>query len=310
MKAVVFICSVMGIAVMGVAWQMDVRRTEQSNSAAAAATEDYGRRLITETSLLMGPDQEDTTKRYTGSRLQCSSCHLKGGADPGTLSLLESSPKYPRPSGRDGVVGDMKLRLQGCMTRSMNGRALPNDSAEMNAMVAYLSSLNAQFKVMAPTRRAAHESKAFATPDRAASVTAGEKVFIDRCARCHGDNGQGLRAEYNPARGYVYPPLWGPDSYNDGAGMNRVLTAARFIKARMPLGKADLTDDEAFDVSAYINVQERPHMEGLEKDYPDRTTKPVDTPYGPWADPFSAEQHKVGPFKPIEAFYAKLKAAK
>jgi thiosulfate dehydrogenase len=192
----------------------------------------------------------------------------------------------------------------------MNGRALPNDSVQINAMVAYLSSLNAQFKVMEPTRRAAHESKAFATPDRVANVTAGEKVFVEKCARCHGENGQGLRAEYNPARGYVYPPLWGPDSYNDGAGMNRVLTAARFIKARMPLGKADLTDDEAFDVSAYINTQERPHMEGLEKDYPDRTTKPADTPYGPWADPFPAEQHKLGPFKPIEAFYAKLKAAK
>ena len=40
-----------------------------------------------------------------------------------------------------------------------------------------------------------------------------------------------------PADGFLFPLLWGPDSYNNGAGMNRVLTAARFIKARMPLGQ-------------------------------------------------------------------------
>jgi thiosulfate dehydrogenase len=27
------------------------------------------------------------------------------------------------------------------------------------------------------------------------------------------------------AQGYIFPPLWGPDSFNDGAGMNRLLTA-------------------------------------------------------------------------------------
>jgi thiosulfate dehydrogenase len=108
----------------------------------------------------------------------------------------------------------------------------------------------------------------------------------------------------------VFPPLWGPDSFNDGAGMHRVLTAARFIKARMPLGQADLTDDQAFDVAAYINVQPRPQMANLEKDYPDRTTKPVDNGYGPFADPFPLEQHQLGPFQPIEAFYKAKKSAK
>ena len=192
----------------------------------------------------------------------------------------------------------------------MNGRALPNDSPEMNAMLAYIKAANARFKVMHASRKAVSEPKAFAAPDRAADPAAGKRVFEARCARCHGADGQGLHAENDPRRGYVYPPLWGDDSYNDGAGMNRVLTAARFIKAKMPLGQATLSDDEAFDVSAFINVQPRPHLANLEQDYPDRTTKPVDTPYGPWADPFPAEQHKLGPFKPIEAHYAALAAAK
>ena len=92
--------------------------------------------------------------------------------------------------------------------------------------------------------------------------------------------------------------------------MHRVLTAAKFVKARMPLGKADLSDAEAFDVAAYINVQPRPAMANLDRDYPDRTTKPVDNPYGPYADPFPIEQHRLGPFTPIDAFYAKAKAGK
>jgi len=116
-----------------------------------------------------------------------------------------------------------------------------------------------------------------------------------------------MLASQDPRRGYVFPPLWGDDSFNNGAGMARVLTAARFIKARMPFGRPDLTDDEAFDVAAYINSKPRPQMSisQLEKDYPDRSTKPVDSPYGPYADPFPAEQHRFGPFAPIEAFYKK-----
>jgi thiosulfate dehydrogenase len=91
--------------------------------------------------------------------------------------------------------------------------------------------------------------------------------------------------------------------------MHRVLTAARFIKARMPLGKPDLTDDEAFDVAAYINSMPRPEMANLTADYPDRSTKPVDTGYGPYADDFPVTQHQFGPFAPIEAYY-KARSAK
>ena len=124
---------------------------------------------------------------------------------------------------------------------------------------------------------------------------------------CHGSDGSGLLATANPIHGYVFPPLWGPDSFNDGAGMHRVLTAARFIKARMPLGRPDLTDDEAFDVAAFINSKPRPEMAHLDQDYPDRSAKPVDNGYGPFADSFPLDQHRFGPFPPIEAYYKQLK---
>ena len=78
-----------------------------------------------------------------------------------------------------------------------------------------------------------------------------------------------------------------------------------FIRANMPFGVTfdapTLTEEEAFDVAAYINVQARPEKSGLDADYPDRTRKPVDAPFPPYADGFSQEQHTFGPWKPIEA---------
>ena len=189
----------------------------------------------------------------------------------------------------------------------MNGKALEKNSPEMIAMAAYIRSLGARNAAMGASLRKAKEPGAFKTPKRAASLPAGKKVFMDRCAQCHGADGLGLLATENKANGYVFPPLWGPDSFNDGAGMHRVLTAARFIKARMPLGSATLNDDDAFDVAAYINAQPRPEMPNLDQDYPDRTAKPVDNGYGPFADSFPVEQHKFGPFAPIEAYYKSLK---
>ncbi len=267
---------------------------------------EYGRRLIRETSLMMGPNHEDPAMRLTGSNLDCSSCHLDSGTKPGTLSLLPAASRYPRFSGRDGIEGDLRDRINGCMERSMNGRKLSRESAEMRSMEAYILSLGNQYAAMGETRRQADEPPVFKEPDRAADPLAGQLVYEQRCQVCHGDNGQGLQAAPDIREGYLFPPLWGADSFNDGAGMNRVLTAANFIKARMPLGKPDLTDDEAFDVSAYINSKERPHMANLEADYPNRADKPVDGPYGPYADPFPIEQHRIGPFGPIREYYRNL----
>jgi thiosulfate dehydrogenase len=146
---------------------------------------------------------------------------------------------HPRPSGRDGKVADLKERIDGCMERSMNGRKLPRDGVEMNALVAYIKSLNDQWLATSLKLRVVLEPPALRTPARAASLPAGETVFDTRCALCHGRDGQGLWASQDRRRGFVFPALWGDDSFNNGAGMGRVLTAARFIKARMPYGRPD-----------------------------------------------------------------------
>jgi thiosulfate dehydrogenase len=303
----VLVCAVVGVTTVAATVSRGRATDSASTGMPDIATEDYGRRLIAETSALLGPDHPDPAMRYSGSRLACASCHLGAGTEPGTLTLLQTLEHYPRFSARAGAMTDIEDRINECMQRSMNGRPLPFESAEMKAVAAYLRSLGRRYAAMGESLRTVVEPEPFKTPDRAASLEAGKTVFDARCAACHGGNGLGLRASASPADGYVFPPLWGPDSFNNGAGMNRVLTAARFIKARMPLGQADLTSDEAFDVAAYLSSQPRPQMANLDQDYPDRTKKPVDNGYGPFTDPFPLEQHRFGPFAPIAAYYAEQK---
>jgi thiosulfate dehydrogenase len=309
--AAILVCAFVGVATVAATLALSTREGLASlGTVPPMATEEYGRRLLAQTSELIGPDHPDPAMRYSGTRMACSSCHLGVGTEPGTLSLLQAAANYPRFSGRDGGVRDLVDRINGCMTRSMDGRELARDSAEMMAMVAYITSLGDLYAASGKSRLAPREQSAFKTPPRAANLKAGEAVFEQRCAICHGANGSGLQATPDRIDGYVFPPLWGEDSFNNGAGMHRVLTAARFIKAKMPLGEANLTDDQAFDVAAYINAQPRPQMANLERDYPDRSTKPIDGAYGPFADDFPLEQHRFGPFPPIEQHYTSLKASR
>jgi thiosulfate dehydrogenase len=300
---------VLGVTALAATWFVlhDRARNDEGGGIQPEATAEYGRRLIAQTNLLIGPDQPDPEMQFTGNRLNCGSCHLQTGTMPGQLSLIETYQKYPRFSGRDGREGDLKDRIDGCMERSMNGRTLPHDSIELNAMVAYIKALSDEYAAITPMAKAINEPSPFRVPDRAASPEAGEAVYNEKCALCHGRDGLGLRASQDPRRGYVFPPLWGDDTYNNGAGMTRVITASRFIKAKMPFGKPDLTDDQAFDVAAFINAQPRALMsaERLAGDFPDKAIKPVDSPYPPFSDPFPLDQHRFGPFGPIEAFHKK-----
>jgi len=97
--------------------------------------------------------------------------------------------------------------------------------------------------------------------------------------------------------------VWGADSFNDGAGMNRLITAANFVHSNMPQGAITpirAPAGDAWDVAAFVVSQPRPNKPGLEKDFRPRT-EPVDTPYGPYLDGFGTAQHKYGPFAPIRA---------
>jgi thiosulfate dehydrogenase len=259
----------------------------------------YGYALMTDTANQIGPTVADQAKRFTGNNLNCQSCHLQAGTQPYAMPLVGVWGQFPQYRGREGDVVMLEDRINGCMERSMNGRALPHSSREMKAYLAYMKWLSTGIPDGAKLVGAG--VLAVKEPDRAADVGHGKAVFGQLCAACHGANGLGQRAA--AGAGYQFPPLWGPDSYNNGAGMARLLTAAAFVKSNMPVGTTyaapALSDDDAYDVAGFIDSAERPQKADLSKDYPNRLQKPVDAPYGPYADDFSLAQHKLGPFGPI-----------
>jgi thiosulfate dehydrogenase len=262
----------------------------------------YGRRLFTETPSLIGPEVHEAGMRYAGNNLSCQSCHLLAGTQAFALPMVGVFANFPTYIARENEVRTIEDRIEGCMERSMNGRVLPVDGREMKAIVAYLQVLSSGV----PVGQAIEGRGTPALPllDRAADVAKGHAVYAATCVACHQADGQGLRkGTKGDAAGYVYPPLWGPDSFNDGAGMHRLIASANYIRANMPFGAnyraPVLSEQDAWDVAAFINSQPRPARAHLDLDYPDRTRKPVDAPFPPFADSFSLEQHRLGPFKPI-----------
>ncbi len=215
------------------------------------ATEEYGKRLIVRTAEYLGPDVADPAMRFIPNRLACASCHPGAGAEPGELSLVTAVTE-----GTEALED----RINECIARNMNGRPLPKRGAEMSAMIGWLGFLADQEAAMGASQRKTHDPPRFKTPARAADPQAGERLFEKRCADCHGKDGAGLLASRDMRQGYLFPPLWGAESFSDGSEMHNLLAAARFIKAKMPLGRPDLDDEQALDVAAFIHSRPRPRL--------------------------------------------------
>ncbi|MFZ5508977.1 MAG: c-type cytochrome [Pseudomonadota bacterium] len=272
-----------------------------------------GKALVEKTHQYIGPEVADPAKRYAGNNLSCSSCHVDGGTKKFGNPFVGTFADYPQYRPREDDIQTIEERINGCMERSMNGRPLPLDSREMKAMTAYMKFMSSGVPVGKEV--AGRGMPKIDLIERAADPAKGREVYAQTCAACHGADGQGVRAgKPGDAAGYTFPPLWGADSYNNGAGMARVIMAARFIKYNMPKGISHdapvLSDQQAFDVAAYINSQPRPEKANLMADFPARKNKPADAPFPPYRPGFSAEQHKYGPFKPIVQAREKELAAK
>jgi thiosulfate dehydrogenase len=270
-----------------------------------------GRDLATATSAHIGPEVSDPARRYAGNNLACSNCHLEAGTKRFGLPIFGLYADFPKYSARAGAEITIEDRVNSCMTRSMNGHAIPADAPELQAFVAYIKFLSTGV----PPNQRTSGLGAGNIPElhRAADPVRGRAVYVAKCQGCHNTDGSGIRRSLPTTDlGYVVPPLWGSDSFNNGAGMNRLIMAANFIHSNMPAG-ADylnpvLSTVDAWDVAAFVVSQPRPIKPGLEKDFPDLALKPVDAPYGPYLDGFSARQHKYGPFAPIRAALARLKS--
>ena len=261
-----------------------------------------GRTLFNETYSVLGPEVQDRAMRYAGNNLTCQNCHLDSGTRRFGLPMIGVYGAFPTYMAREDEVRTLEERIQGCMERSMNGRELPLGGKEMKALLAYIQFLSTDIPVGKPTE--GRGSAPLALLERAADPARGKEVYGKSCATCHQPDGQGQRnGVAGDAKGYRYPPLWGPDSFNNGAGMHRLIASASFIRGNMPFGARHdapvLSAEDAWDVAAYINSQTRPARDNLDRDYPNRARKPVDAPFPPFTDTFPLQQHKYGPFKPI-----------
>lgn len=213
-------------------------------------------------------------KEYVGNQLSCSSCHGGAGTDK-TSSLVGVTAVYPQYNPRAGKVLTIEDRINGCFQRSMNGKPIPYNSDEMRAMVAYLSYISEGVPTGIKERPWVEKNYIKNTPTP--NLANGEKLYQQSCASCHAIDGSGSGANSGPA-------LWGPNSFNIGAGMGRLGTAAGFIKRNMPLGEmggikqGTLSEQQATDLAAYILSKDRPDFANKANDWP-KGDAPKDVPY-------------------------------
>ncbi len=254
----------------------------------------YGEELITHTAKYFGPKGIVSN---TSNGMNCQNCHLDAGRKSWGNNFGAVAANYPRFNPRAGRLQTIYGRINDCFQRSLNGHPVETATREMQAMFAYIAWLGRTVALNSKPVGSGVEKIAFI--NRAASPDSGKLVYAAKCAVCHGKSGGGLLTATGME--YAYPPLWGANSYNTGAGLYRLSGFAGFVKNNMPYLQAThssplLTISQAWDVAAFVNTQPRPSYD-QQNDWKDIKRKPFDFPFGPYADTFSQQQHKYGPFQ-------------
>lgn len=200
--------------------------------------------------IFMNTKDHSLSKAYVGNALNCTSCHLNGGTDPKGLTLVGAATAYPAYSPREKAVITLQNRIGNCFMRSMNGTLPPLGGPVLVALGAYIASLSQGMPLhMNPKSPTGPNALNPLSVDwTQASPQRGQGLYQAKCAVCHGADGQGQ----------VGPPLWGPRSYNAGAGLADWKKLAAFIHGAMPLGSPNLSPEEARDIAAYVDSQPRP----------------------------------------------------
>ncbi len=187
------------------------------------------------------------TRPYVRNALSCASCHPDSGAHPTAGTLVGAATAYPAWSPREDTAITLEDRVLNCFMRSLDGIRPPNGSEPSVALTAYLTWLSTNLPVhLNPEFPLGPRSARKPVVDRAkVSVDRGRRLFVERCAPCHGEDGQ-------------TPPVWGPRSFNAGAGLADVSRLAGWLRVAMPPDGPLSSDTDAIDVAAFVNSQPRP----------------------------------------------------
>jgi thiosulfate dehydrogenase len=198
----------------------------------------------------------DSLPDHVGNRLRCTSCHLDGAVRRNAMPLVGVYARFPQYRGRSAIVERMEDRVNDCFRRSMNGRPLDVEGVDMRDMIAWFGWISQDVPVGSSIDGQGMPAVEPLAPDTARGAT----LYQESCARCHGPGGDGT---------VIAPPVWGDSSYNIGAGMARIRTLAAFLRHNMPYDlPGSLTDQQAYDLAAYVNAQPRPDLAGKELDWP------------------------------------------
>ena len=216
----------------------------------------------------------DSLPHNAGNALRCNSCHLDDGTRAFAMPYVGVYGRFPQYRARSGTVEVIEDRINDCFRRSLNGRALDVAGRDMKDIVSYFAWLGRGLKV---GERVTGQGIDSIVSRVAADAQRGAKVFQDNCTRCHGPDGQGITVRSHPS--LHAPPLWGPRSFSIGAGMARVRVAAAFIHRHMPFDRLIApTQQQAFDVAAFVTSRPRPGFPGKELDWP-KGDPPPDVAY-------------------------------
>lgn len=209
----------------------------------------------------------DSLPAYAPGNIQCASCHIDGGRRLNAAALIGVAARFPKYMDRTGAVIPLEDRVNYCFTRSLAGTKIPSNSREMQDIIAYLAFISTGVPVGAHVKGEGMPKM----PAMKGDSVRGARLFATTCVACHGADGQGNAP--------LIPALWGPKSYSIGASMAREERAASFIRHFMPQNNpGSLTDQQAYDLSAYINSHARPDSPGKENDWPMGGVAP-DVPY-------------------------------
>ena len=247
------------------AWQPPADSTIPSDSLGASIRR--GLALVMHTA--------DSLPAYAPGNISCTNCHINAGRNVEAAPLAGSQARFPKYMDRTGAVIPLADRVNYCFTRSLAGNRLPVESREMQDILAYLAWLSTGVPIGEGKSLPGAEGILAMPVKLVGDKTRGQAVFAAKCVACHGIDGAG-----NKAIPPGIPALWGPRSFSVGASMARQGKAASFIWHNMPYGQGKtLTQQEAFDVAAYVTSQPRPDSPGKESDWPFGGA-PDDVPYG------------------------------
>ena len=249
---------------MVTAWQVPQNPLEDRTLADTDQTRaiKWGFRIFTDTFA--------AAPQFARAKVSCANCHLNAGQRERALPIVGVAAVFPEHNKRSGRSYVLTDRIIDCFIRSENGTATPDAlptaaSREVQAVAAYIDWISRGYEQgKSPAWRGQNTlASSKLIPIDRLDPRNGERLFAEKCTACHGFDGQGVWIGDKKAG-----PLWGPDSWNDGAGAARVYTLAGIIRYAMPyLDPGSLTDEEAQEIAAFITSKPRPTYPFKANDY-------------------------------------------